>query len=157
MYLGGNFLFVRCLVKSGLQESGYHHGACNSNTEERASRNRECLLPTQGRKSPCDRKVAQIKCHIKAYINQGNSVNTPEELKAAVESDGGIAGVLVACIPGPTKETWEGISSYYNFTLGLYASKVETMTIQHQCNSHVLFENYFSVLSSLLIPHVSRN
>ena len=48
-------------------------------------------------------------------------MTTPEELKAAVESDGGIAGVRVACIPGPTKANeikakWEGISSYYNLT-----------------------------------------
>ena len=75
----------------------------------------------QGGKGPCDRKAAQIKRHIKMFINQGNSVTKPEELKAAIESDGGIAGVRVACVPGPTraneiKAKWEGISSYYNFT-----------------------------------------
>lgn len=75
----------------------------------------------QGGKGACDRKAAQIKRQIKAYINQGNSVTTPDELKAAIQSNGGIPGVRVACIPGPTKANeikakWEGISSYYNFT-----------------------------------------
>lgn len=74
----------------------------------------------QGGKGPCDRKAAQIKCHIKAYINQGNSVTTPEEMKTAIQSNGGIPGVRVACVPGATradsiKAKWDGISAYYNF------------------------------------------
>ena len=80
---------------------------------------------SQGGKSACDRKAAQIKRQTKAYINQGNSVTTPDELKAAIQSNGGIPGVRVACIPGPTKANeikakWEGISSYYNFTFSNY-------------------------------------
>ena len=50
------------------------------------------------------------------YINQGHSVTTPADLKKAIESDEGIAGVLVTVVPLPkttvkTKSIkWEGIS-----------------------------------------------
>ena len=44
----------------------------------------------QGGKGPCDRKAAQIKTHVKQYINQGHSVTTPADLKKAIESDEGI-------------------------------------------------------------------
>ena len=59
-------------------------------------------------------------------------------------------------------QVWEHLNAHYNFKflfirrlnsdpidnfLWQYASKVETMIIHYQCNSLVLFENYFSVLS----------
>ena len=50
------------------------------------------------------------------YINQVHSVTTPADLKKAIESDEGIAGVLVTVVPLPkttvkTKSIkWEGIS-----------------------------------------------
>ena len=47
----------------------------------------------KGGKGPCDRKAAKIKRHVKQYINQGHSVTTPADLKKAIESDEGIAGV----------------------------------------------------------------
>ena len=40
----------------------------------------------QGGKGSCDRKAAQVKAHIKSYVNEGNSVTTPSELKTAIES-----------------------------------------------------------------------
>ena len=40
----------------------------------------------QGGKGPCDRKAAQIKMHVKRYINQGHSVTTPADLRKAIES-----------------------------------------------------------------------
>ena len=77
----------------------------------------------QGGKGPCDRKAAQIKTHVKQYINQGHSVTTPADLKKAIESDEGIAGVRVTVVPVPrttvkTKSVkWEGISSLSNFEI----------------------------------------
>ena len=44
----------------------------------------------QGGKGPCDRKAAQIKMHMKQYINQGHSVTTPADLRKAIESNEGI-------------------------------------------------------------------
>ena len=41
----------------------------------------------QGGKGPCDRKAAQIKMHVKQYINQGHSVTTPADLRKAIESN----------------------------------------------------------------------
>ena len=86
----------------------------------------------QGGKGPCDRKAAQIKTHVKQYINQGHSVTTPADLKKAIESNEGIAGVRVTVVPVPkttlnTKSIkWEGISSLFNFeitTVGVRAFK----------------------------------
>ena len=53
----------------------------------------------QGGKGPCDRKTAQIKRHVKQYINQGHSVTTPADLKKAIESNEGIPGVRVTAVP----------------------------------------------------------
>ena len=60
---------------------------------------------------------------MKQYINQGHSVTTPADLKKAIESDEGIAGVRVTFVPVPkttvkTKSIkWEGISSLSNFEI----------------------------------------
>ena len=88
----------------------------------------------QGGKGPCDRKAAQIKTHVKKYINQGHSVTTPVDLKKAIESD--IAGVRVTVVPVPktTVKTkgikWEGIISLSNFEItaaGVKAFKVHAI------------------------------
>ncbi|KAK3716900.1 hypothetical protein QZH41_017016, partial [Actinostola sp. cb2023] len=79
----------------------------------------------QGGKGPCDRKSAQIKTHIKAYINQGHSVTTASEMKTAIESNDGIPGVRVVRVVAPrvgkaakeTKIKWDGVSSFSNFVL----------------------------------------
>ena len=55
----------------------------------------------QGGKGPCDRKAAQIKMHVKQYINQGHSVTTPADLRKAIESNEGICGVRVTVVPVP--------------------------------------------------------
>ena len=55
----------------------------------------------QGGKGPCDRKAAQIKTHVKQYINEDHSVATPYDLKKAIESNEGIAGVRVTVVPVP--------------------------------------------------------
>ena len=70
----------------------------------------------QGGKGPCDRKAAQMKTHVKQYINQGNSVTTPVELKK------GINGVRVTLVAVPKtarskKINWDVISSLSNFDI----------------------------------------
>jgi len=55
----------------------------------------------QGGKGPCDRKAAQIKTHVKQYINQGHSATTPVDLKKAIGPDEGIVGVRVTFVPVP--------------------------------------------------------
>ena len=49
----------------------------------------------QGGKGSADRKSTQVKCHVKAFINQGNSVTTEKEFEKAILSRGGIRGVRV--------------------------------------------------------------
>ena len=77
----------------------------------------------QGGKGPCDRKAAQIKTHVKQYINDGHPVTAPVDLKKAIESDKGIAGVRVTIVPVPkttvnTKNIkWEGITSLSRFEI----------------------------------------
>ena len=52
----------------------------------------------QGGKGSCDRKAAQIKSHVKTYVNEGHSVTNVRELKQAIESRGGIPGVRVTVV-----------------------------------------------------------
>ena len=55
----------------------------------------------QGGKGSCDRKAAQIKMHVKQFINQGHSVTTPADITKAIESNEGICGVRVTVVPVP--------------------------------------------------------
>ena len=87
----------------------------------------------QGGKGPCDRKAAQIKMHVKQYINEGHSVTTPAYLRKAIESNEGInCGVRVTVVPVPKTTMypksikWEGTSTLFNFkitTAGVRAFK----------------------------------
>lgn len=54
----------------------------------------------QGGKGSCDRKAATIKSHMKKYLHSGHDVETPDQMKCAMESSGGIPGVrVVVCSP----------------------------------------------------------
>lgn len=74
----------------------------------------------QGGKGSCDRKAAQVKAHVKSFINEGHSVTTPNELKQAIESRGGIPGVRAAVVEVQKKyqesPKIEGISTLNNFS-----------------------------------------
>ena len=50
----------------------------------------------QGDKGACDRKAATIKSHMRIYLNAGNDIETPEQMKDAILSSGGVPGVNVA-------------------------------------------------------------
>ncbi|KAL9977147.1 hypothetical protein ACROYT_G014520 [Oculina patagonica] len=49
----------------------------------------------QGGKGEVDRQAATIKGHINIYLNEGHDVNSAVQMKEAIESNGGIPGVIV--------------------------------------------------------------
>lgn len=72
----------------------------------------------QGGKGSCDRKSALLKNHMKMHLNAGHDIETAEQMKIAIESFGGIAGVVVSlCGPQPSvdlKVKWDGVSLINN-------------------------------------------
>lgn len=70
----------------------------------------------QGGKGACDRKAATVKTHMKGYLNSGKDIENAEQMKDAVDSNGGVRGVFtVLCdtptIPDATQfPKWEGVS-----------------------------------------------
>ena len=74
----------------------------------------------QGGKGSCDRKAAQVKTHVKSFVNEGNSVTSPSELKIAIESRGGIPGVRVAVVEvnNANAKTYklDGVNALNNFS-----------------------------------------
>ena len=50
--------------------------------------------PQRG-KGPCDRKAAVIKSHMRIYLNSGNDIETPTQMKDAILSAGGVSNVNV--------------------------------------------------------------
>ena len=70
----------------------------------------------QGGKGPCDRKAAVLKNHMRTYLNSGNDITNAEQMKTAMESNGGVRGlsvVLGGSLQVPEKyvpEKWDGVS-----------------------------------------------
>ena len=70
----------------------------------------------QGGKGPCDRKAATIKNHMRSYLNSGHDISNAEDMKLAMESNGGVRGVAtILCGPLTIPKTehfpkWEGVS-----------------------------------------------
>ena len=52
----------------------------------------------QAGKDICDRKTAAMKAHIKRWVNERHDVVTAEDMKAALESRGGIKGCRAAVV-----------------------------------------------------------
>ena len=52
----------------------------------------------QAGKDICDRKTAAMKAHIKRRVNEKHDVQTAEDMKAALESHGGIKGCRAAVV-----------------------------------------------------------
>lgn len=72
----------------------------------------------QGGKGSCDRKAAQIKAHVKSFVNEGGSVTNVGELKQAIESRGGVPGVHVTVMDvqkNAKSYKLDGISKLNNF------------------------------------------
>ena len=73
----------------------------------------------QGGKGACDRKAATVKAHMQIYLNEGNDIETAVQMKAAIESSGGVPGVVVTLAEMPESQTkksvtWEGVSFVNN-------------------------------------------
>ena len=62
---------------------------------------------TRSGKGICDRKIASMKSHARIYVNKKHDVVFAKDLKAALESSGGIKETGVV--------KWEGISFYSSF------------------------------------------
>jgi hypothetical protein len=75
----------------------------------------------QGGKGSCDRKAANIKAHVRRYINEGNDVQTARDFKEAMLSGDGIKGVRIALVDAAAKKCvepqvkWDGVSALNNF------------------------------------------
>ena len=75
----------------------------------------------QAGKDICDRRAAALKSHIRRYINEGNDVKTASDMKAAIDSHGGIKGCYSAVCKvdersqNMTKHSLSGIQSLNNF------------------------------------------
>ena len=75
----------------------------------------------QGGKGEADRQAATIKGHINVYLNEGHDVNNAAQMKEAIESNGGIPGVIVKYVklpeasPDKIMVKWDGISALNNF------------------------------------------
>ncbi|KAL9969017.1 hypothetical protein ACROYT_G021175 [Oculina patagonica] len=80
----------------------------------------DCSDP-QGGKGEADRQAATIKGHINIYLNEGHDVNSAVQMKEAIESNGGIPGVIVKYVKmsesSPNKVTikWDSINTLDNF------------------------------------------
>ena len=69
----------------------------------------------QGGKWACEGKAATIKSHMRIYLNAGNDIETPEQMREAILSSGGVPGVNVALcetvqVPTVLSSKIEGIS-----------------------------------------------
>ena len=75
----------------------------------------------QAGKDTCDRRAAALKSHITRYINEGNDVKTASDMKAAIDSHGGVKGCYSAVCKvdevsqNMTKHSLSGIQSLKNF------------------------------------------
>ena len=73
----------------------------------------------QGGKRVCDRQAATIIGDVGRYINEGNDVTSPKQLKTAIGSGKGTIGVNASYVAVKTPNIplikWDGISLLNNF------------------------------------------
>ncbi len=77
---------------------------------------------SQSGKDICDAKSACAKFHMLKFIDNGNNVETPEQMKAALDSAGGARGIKTAVVdieqkkePNTKKFKIKNVSQYYSF------------------------------------------
>lgn len=76
----------------------------------------------QAGKDICDRRTAALKSHMRRFINEGNDVKTASDMKAAIESYGGVKGCYAAVCrvqasaQTMTKHTMAGVQALHNFS-----------------------------------------
>lgn len=75
----------------------------------------------QAGKDVCDRRIATLKSHMRRFINEGNDINTAQQMKVAIESYGGIKGCYATVaeiqdsFQSMTKHSMTGIQALNNF------------------------------------------
>ena len=78
------------------------------------------LSDPQAGKDVCDRRIATLKSHA-AFINEGNDINTANDMNVAIESFGGVKGCYATVaeiqdsIQSMTKHSMTGIQALNNF------------------------------------------
>jgi len=76
----------------------------------------------QAGKDVCDRRIATVKSHMRRFINEGNDIKSASDMKAAIDSYGGVKGchsgvakIQESC-QTMTKHSMVGIQSLNNFS-----------------------------------------
>ena len=76
----------------------------------------------QAGKDVCDRRIATVKSHMRHYINEGHDIKSASDMKAAIDSYGGVKGCQAAVVKVQEssqtmrKHTMSGIQSLNNFS-----------------------------------------
>ena len=113
----------------------YHNGPLLLSLREVGERT--CIRPVrydfsqpQAGKDICDRKTAAMKARIKRWVNEKHDVATAEDMKAALESHGGIKGCRAAVVEVDTTRERNkdckipGISALNNFQYEEYGIRM---------------------------------
>ena len=89
-----------------------------------------------------DRKIAPMKTHIRRFVNENHDVVSAEDMKVALESQGGLKGCRAAVVEvNSSNDLFEGnkipdISLHYNFQYETSGIRVRQITnIQRSSNS----------------------
>ncbi|XP_068707825.1 uncharacterized protein [Montipora foliosa] len=76
----------------------------------------------QAGKDVCDRRIATVKSHMRRYINEGHDIRSASDMKAAIDSYGGVKGCQAAVVKVQEyshtmkKHTMSGIQALNNFS-----------------------------------------
>ena len=76
----------------------------------------------QAGKDVCDRRIAAVKGHMRRYINEGHDIKSASDMKAAIDSYGGVKGCQAAVVKiqessqTTKKHTMSGIQALNNFS-----------------------------------------
>ena len=115
----------------------------------------------QAGKDVCDRRIATLKSHMRRFINEGNDINTANDMKVAIESYGGVKGCYATVaeiqdsFQSMTKHSMTGIQALNNFlfeSAGLRAWKAYNVGTGR-------FFSLAQIRSMVLhkVPQVSKN
>ena len=75
----------------------------------------------QAGKDVCDRRIATLKSHMRRFVNEGNDINTGQQMKVAIEFVCGIKGCYATVaeiqdsFQSMTKHSMTGIQALNNF------------------------------------------
>ena len=75
----------------------------------------------QAGKDVCDHRIGTLKSHMRRFINEGNDINTANDMKVAIESYGGVKGCYATVaeiqdsFQSMTKHSMTGIQALNNF------------------------------------------